>query len=890
VTRLQDLPIRRKLTAITVPSAGIALLLACAAFVGYDLLSFRAEMVLRLSTQAQIVGRLSTSALVFRDPDSATATLAALSADTHVVSAGLYDAAGALFASYRRDPGSAQPPLPDSASGGAEGHVFGPLSLVLFRTVEFDGAPVGTLLIESDLAEMTTRLKRYGAIALAVLVVSILLAQGIASQLQGVLTRPVLHLVETAKAVSARKDYSARAVAAGSDELGLLTRTFNEMLDQIQTHEAALRKSEASLRDSEQRLQAILESATAVVCVKDVEGRYLLVNRRFEEVFHLKRQDVVGKTDHDVFPKPMADVVRANDQRVINGRAPIQVEELAPHDDGVHTYISSKVPLFNRDGVPYALCGISTDITESKRLEEARWCGKELEEQSRRDREASRLKSEFLANMSHELRTPLNAIIGFAELMHDGKLGPVSAQHQEFLGDILTSSRHLLQLINDVLDLSKVESGKMEFQPATIEPGKLVGEVRDILRTLAAQKRIRVETEVDASLNPLFADPGKLKQVLYNYLSNALKFTPDEGRIVVRLRPEAEQRFRLEVEDTGIGIRPEDQDRLFTEFQQLDGGVARNHQGTGLGLALCKRIVEAQGGFVGVQSTPGVGSVFFAVLPRTAREPEIAQAPHLEQRLGTPIVLVVEDDSKDRAWLARTLGEAGYSVETVATGGEAVGRGQQARYDAITLDLLLPDMSGWDVLRALRTQGPNQDTPVIVVSVVAEKIAAEFPVHDFLTKPVESHELLGALRRTGLAPNGARPILVVDDDPAALKLMRTELQQLGYRSVLASEGEAALRAAAADPPALVVLDLLMPGMNGFEFLNRFRRSPEGRRVPVIVWTVADLTDEVRQRLAASATGVVLKGNGGTGALLAELERYAPRRSASGAKGAQSDGR
>jgi signal transduction histidine kinase len=226
------------------------------------------------------------------------------------------------------------------------------------------------------------------------------------------------------------------------------------------------------------------------------------------------------------------------------------------------------------------------------------------------------MKSEFLANMSHELRTPLNAIMGFTKLMVHGKVGPVSAQQQEFLGDILKSSNHLLQLINDVLDLAKVEAGKMEFHPESIDLPQLVGEVRDILRAVAAGKQIRIETAIDSTCTGLDLDPAKLKQVLYNYLSNALKFTPDNGRVFIRARPEGLESFRVEVEDTGIGIRPEDVKYLFTEFRQLDSSASKKYQGTGLGLALTRRITEAQGGRVGVDSLLGRGSTFFVVLPR----------------------------------------------------------------------------------------------------------------------------------------------------------------------------------------------------------------------------------------------------------------------------------
>ena len=216
-------------------------------------------------------------------------------------------------------------------------------------------------------------------------------------------------------------------------------------------------------------------------------------------------------------------------------------------------------------------------------------------------------KSEFLANMSHELRTPLNAIIGFAELMHRGKVGPVSAEHQEYLGDILTSSKHLLQLINDVLDLAKVESGKMEFRPEPVDLARLAREVRDILRGLAASKRLQVETHVDPDVATVVVDPARVKQILYNYLSNAIKFTPEGGRITIRILPEGPALFRIDVEDTGVGIAADDLGKLFVEFQQLDASAAKKYQGTGLGLALTKRLAEAQGGRVAVRSTPGEG-------------------------------------------------------------------------------------------------------------------------------------------------------------------------------------------------------------------------------------------------------------------------------------------
>jgi PAS domain S-box-containing protein len=368
---------------------------------------------------------------------------------------------------------------------------------------------------------------------------------------------------------------------------------------------------------------------------------------------------------------------------------------------------------------------------------------RELEIQNRRVREANRMKSEFLASMSHELRSPLNGIIGFTELLYDGKLGPVSAEHKEYLNDILTSGRHLLRLINDVLDLAKVEAGRIEFQPQPVVLDKLVGEVTEVLGAVAANKQIRLETEVAADLGEVLVDPSRLKQVLYNYLSNALKFTPREGRITVRVKPEGPDHFRLEVGDTGVGIQPDDIKRLFLEFQRPDSSEVRAEQGAGLGLAVTRRLVEAQGGSVGVASTPGKGSVFHAILPRTI---PAARVP--------TTILVVDDDRVASTALSRFLRRAGYAVETAFSGANTIAKCQSRTFAAITLDLFLPDASGWEVLHNIRSLTRNSQTPVIVVSMVREKEAGSaFPIHDFITKPVRAQELLASLDRAGVRPS-----------------------------------------------------------------------------------------------------------------------------------------
>ncbi len=250
-----------------------------------------------------------------------------------------------------------------------------------------------------------------------------------------------------------------------------------------------------------------------------------------------------------------------------------------------------------------------------------------LEAENRRIQEGSRLKSQFVANMSHELRTPLNSIIGFAELIADERLGPTPPKYREFAKRMVLSGRHLLQLINDILDLAKVESGRIDVRPQQVRLSSLVEEVRSVVASLAAEAKVAVQSSVDPAVERVEVDPGRLKQVLYNYLSNALKFSPAGGRVEIRVVPAGEHHFTIEVQDWGIGITPDDQRRLFTEFQQLDAGTTKQFKGTGLGLALTKRIVEAQGGTVAVASAAGEGSTFSATLPRIARAMSARVAP-----------------------------------------------------------------------------------------------------------------------------------------------------------------------------------------------------------------------------------------------------------------------
>jgi PAS domain S-box-containing protein len=488
-------------------------------------------------------------------------------------------------------------------------------------------------------------------------------------------------------------------------------------------------------------------------CIADFDGYFKRLNPAWESL---------GFSLAELLSRPFIDFVHPDDREatiaemagIHTGQESINFENRYRCGDGSYRWLLWNAAPAVEQRLIYAS---ARDITDIKMFEqELKRNNLELGTRNREVEEASRLKSEFLANMSHELRTPLNGIIGFSELMYNEEIGPVSAEHKEFLGDILTSGRHLLQLINDILDLSKVEAGKLEFRPEELDLAKTIQEVCDILRAMSAKKHIDVKYSIDHRVRNVFVDPGKLKQVLYNYLSNALKFTPERGRVRVVASVVGDDEFRIEVQDSGIGIHEKDMSRLFVEFQQLDEGASKKYQGTGLGLALTKKIVEAQGGRVGVTSAIGTGSIFFAVLPRRAQSSEL---------------------------------------ESQASGVEQPG---------------------------------------------------------------------------ALAENGVR-ILVIDDEPGVLKLMATTLRSLGYTPILAPDGLEGLAAVAEYRPDAIILDLVMPHVNGFEFLEQLRAEPANQDIPVIVWTSQDLSSQDSAGLRALSQGIVLKRHGDVALLLEELK-------------------
>jgi len=402
----------------------------------------------------------------------------------------------------------------------------------------------------------------------------------------------------------------------------------------VEQRTAELARSNESLRESEERFRLLVESISGyAILMLDHDGTILAWNAGADRLFD-RSSDIVGQSIATLIPGVDAEAVADTTPGGI-GEPSRGIACDAVRRDGTRFPIELEITALEHT----RFVGIVHDVSERKRLEalteqkqrradELRRKADELAADNRRMQEASRLQSEFMANMSHELRTPLNAIIGFADLLHGGMVGPLDAQQREFMGDILRSSRHLLHLINDVLDLAKIEAGTLVVAPEPVDVGRVIGEVRDILRGLAGERRIDLELQLCDELGSATVDPRKLRQILYNYVSNALKFTPEGGRVVVRTAATGDS-FRVEVEDTGIGIAADDLRYLFLPFRQLDASVTKRYAGTGLGLALTKRLAEAHGGKVGVHSVRGTGSTFWVELPRTATvAPALRAAQH----------------------------------------------------------------------------------------------------------------------------------------------------------------------------------------------------------------------------------------------------------------------
>ena len=491
---------------------------------------------------------------------------------------------------------------------------------------------------------------------------------------------------------------------------------------------------------------------------------------------------------------------------------------------------------------------------------------RELQMRNEQAEEANRAKSIFLANMSHELRTPMNAIIGFSEILLERLQERLEPKYVGFLRSILQSGQHLLSIINDILDLSKVEAGKMELYPETFAVRTAVDSVCQVMKGLSAKKGIAFDIDIADEVREIETDHAKFKQILYNLLSNAVKFSKPNGVVTIRARRAPGDMVAVSVTDSGIGIAPEHQKAIFDEFRQIDTATSRSYGGTGLGLSLVKKFVELQRGTVTVSSKLDEGSTFTFTLPQQFAGSSIPSPIVGPGGVVIPPgerVLVIEDEDEAYDTLAAYLQSAGYIPIRARTEQEALDRARMMTPRAITLDLVLPGVEGWQILRALKADPSTAEIPVIIVSMLENsELALAFGADDYFVKPVDWPRLLRRLAEiTGRDGHGSGArLLLVDDDITVHQMLEQELTKAGYAFESATTGSEALERAERSRPDVIILDLMMPGMSGFELAERLRQRETTASIPIVVLTAKDLTEADRERLRHGVSGLVMKGN------------------------------
>ncbi|MEA2489891.1 MAG: hypothetical protein QOH21_1683, partial [Acidobacteriota bacterium] len=521
---------------------------------------------------------------------------------------------------------------------------------------------------------------------------------------------------------------------------------------------------------------------------------------------------------------------------------------------------------------------------------------RELQLKNQQAEEANRAKSTFLANMSHELRTPMNAIIGFSEILTERLDDKIEPKYLGFLRSILQSGQHLLSIINDILDLSKIEAGKMEIYPETFPVRAGIESVCQVMKGLSSKKSIAFSIDVAPDVDDIETDLGKFKQVLYNLLSNAVKFSKSNTPVAIRARRNEAANGKAEsitvtVTDSGIGIAPEHLAVIFDEFQQVDSATSRRYGGTGLGLSLVRKYVELQGGAVHVTSTPGEGSEFSFTLPRTFAGAAIPSPIVGRDGIVVPPgdrVLVVENEDESYDALSAYLQSAGYVPIRARNGEEALKLARVMRPLAITLDLVLPGMEGWNVLRELKNDEVTEDIPVIIVSMLDNReLALAIGADDYFVKPVDWPRLMRRLTAITSRSAKAAHLLLIDDDEAVHAMLEQELARHGFVLDSAMSGAEGLARAEALKPDVIILDLMMPGMSGFEVAARLRMGEETSRIPIVVLTAKELTVADREQLRQATAGLVMKGSSAGARLISAIRSLGSRSSSSPAAAAAS---
>jgi len=862
----------------------VSLLMACAGFVAYEVITFRQKMVENLSTLGDLVANNSTAALQYGITNSAAENLATLRSERSIEAAWILTRERILFAEYQGD-AKIRLPLPLLAPGR---HLFTSDFLVLQRPIKLDGETIGTVCLRSNLDAFHSRLWQYAFIAGILLLASAFVAFLLSLRLQRVISDPILQLAETARSVALDENYSVRAVRRSDDEIGTLINGFNEMLNQIQQRDAALqvareslekrveertgelqmeiierRRAEQALWESEQLYAQIALNASDVLYVVHTEGGQIDWFGQIDNVLGYDEGEFGRKIDSWDLAIHSDDRERVNeayDESHRSGR-PFTEEYQIARKDGTYVYWSDRGrPIYNHKGDVIKFIGACTDITDRKHREEELRKAKELAEA------ASNAKSQFLANMSHEIRTPMNGIIGMTSLTLDTDL---TGEQRGMLNTVKESADTLLSLINDILDFSKIEAGKMRLDPIDFN---LRDSLDDALLTVALrahQKGLELACHLPSDIpDALIGDPGRLRQVVLNLVGNAIKFT-SRGEVVVEASLQSQDELgatiQFTIADTGIGIPAEKQKMIFEAFTQADGSTTRNYGGTGLGLAISSQLVGLMGGRMWVESEDEEGSKFhFTARFELQKNPQ-SQPVASNILLKDMPALVVDDNATNRHILDEFLCKWEMKPVLVDGADGALVELEQAAaaghsFPLVLLDAMMPNVDGFALARRIK-ESPNLANAVIMMLSSADQVedaarCRDLGISVYLTKPVRQSELLDAImsalsnteapsRKTSassaepvLKSSQALRVLLAEDNPVNQRLAVRILEKWGHSVAVVGNGLKALDAWEKESFDLILMDVQMPEMSGTEATQAIREKEKGsnRHVPIIAMT------------------------------------------------------
>ena len=893
-----NLSLRKKLTLFGVFISAIALLLMLVVSVWQERKSAYRAKVRELQALGAITAANSSSALIFLDPESAQDdTLRPLQNQPTMIAAVIYDASGKEFAKFVNPGREAQFVVPEIGPYEAS---FTPTYIDYFAPVLQDGELIGTVYLRDSLAEVHAGLEESVQTSLIMFLVAALISWLLAIQLQRFISRPVLELSQTAERIAREEDYSVRAVKISNDEVGQLIERFNEMIAAIEERDdelvkaqdelearveertAELRREVGERKSAEKQFRQLLESAPDAMVIVGANSEIILVNSQTEKLFGYQREDLLGQTVDFLIAEGFRDKVQAaSDSTTIPSREASHLELVGRSKTGKEIPVEvSFSPLEARKGS--IVSAAIRDITLRKQAEE------ELRQAMNKAEAANVAKSEFLANMSHEIRTPMNGIIGMTSLLLDTRL---ESDQREFAETIRTSSDALLAIINDILDFSKIEAGKLQLEAIDFDLRSVVENSLDIAVERAHSKGLELTALIHPEVPTMVCgDPGRIRQILTNLLSNAVKFT-ESGEVAIEVTRQSEFKsyawLHFEVRDTGIGIPPSVQTRLFAAFSQADGSTTRKYGGTGLGLAICKKLAETMGGWIGVKSEPGKGSCFWFEIPLEKQEDPAERAAGALAALSDLRVIVVDDNATNRKVLSYQLKSWGIEYSLAVDAQEALELVAQAvaeerPFDVGLLDMQMPGMNGLELARKLRQDLGQQDMRLILLTSLGrlshEERRKAPEIDEFLVKPLKQSRLFDTLmevlhRGTEATPQvveteaalvadgdeDERPILLVEDNAINQRVAIKLLQRLGRQARVASNGVEALDMLSRESFSLVLMDCQMPEMDGYEASRRIRQQETGgKRIPIVAMTAHAMQGDREKCLEAGMDDYISK--------------------------------